>query len=80
MYLLSYMDFEQRSHLSIIHYVLCMCQPQKIIFMKSVSLPVAHVLYYNTDHVTMSTIILKFLSFIFSSLYSDYYSLILNIK
>lgn len=60
MYLLSYMDFEQRSHLSIIHYVLYMCQPQKIIFMKSVSLPVAHVLYYNTDHVIMSTIILKF--------------------
>lgn len=52
--------FEQRSHLSIIYYVLCVCQPQKIIFMKHVSFPVAHVLYYNTDPVIMSTIILKF--------------------
>lgn len=58
--LLSYMDFEQRSHLSIIYYVLCVCQPQKIIFMKHVSFSVAHVLYYNTDPVIMSTIILKF--------------------
>ena len=28
--------------------------------MKCVSFPVAHVLYYNTDPVIMSTIILKF--------------------
>lgn len=59
MYSLSYMDFKQRSQLSIVHYILCV-SITKIIFIKHVSFPVAHVLYYNTYSVIMSTIILKF--------------------
>lgn len=48
--------------LTFIYYTLCLVcvSTTKIIFMKSVSFPVAHVLYYNTNSITMSTIILEF--------------------